>query len=398
MSNLSFCTKSALPPTQTLALYIHWPFCLSKCPYCDFNSHVAASVDETLWEEALLAELKTLSARLPRNTHVQSIYFGGGTPSLMPPTLVEKLITVVVTLFHTDEKLEITLEANPGTFDQERFAAFRTAGVNRLSLGIQSFEDAALRFLGRVHNSAEALQALASSFRLFPRVSFDLIYGLQDQTKESWQTQLDKAASFDPSHISCYQLTFEPNTAFYTRYKRGDLIYPDEPLAIELDHLTEAFWQAQGLRRYEVSNYATPGFESQHNLAYWRSAPTLGIGPGAHGRPHLNGQRHAEVTARAPETWLKHVQAEGHALVQSTPLSPRERLEEWLLMGLRLTEGVALPDAKNLTGQTWTSWALEHKAQTLQDEGLVEVSPTHLRATGQGRLKLNSVLGFLLSP
>jgi oxygen-independent coproporphyrinogen-3 oxidase len=396
MPNLSFCPPSARTRTQTLALYIHWPFCLSKCPYCDFNSHVASSIDEPLWEKALLTELRTLSARLPRTTHVTSIYFGGGTPSLMPPSLVEKLITATTTTFHTDATLEVTLEANPGTFDQARFAAFRAAGVNRLSLGIQSFDDEALRFLGRVHNSTEALKALKHSFHLFPRVSFDLIYGLQNQTKEAWQEQLNKAAEFEPSHISCYQLTFEPNTAFYTRYRRGDLTYPDEPLALKFDLLTEAFWQTKGLNRYEVSNYARPGFESRHNLAYWHSTPTLGVGPGAHGRPYLNGERHAEITARAPATWLKHTQEKGHALVQSTPLSAREKLEEWLLMGLRLTEGVALKDAQHLTGQTWTAWALEKHAQKLQKEGLITVSATCLRATREGRLKLNSILGFLL--
>lgn len=381
-----------MPSLNTISLYIHWPFCVSKCPYCDFNSHVAKSLDADLWEQSLLTELKTLGGRISPETTLETIYFGGGTPSLMRPETVQKLIDSATKMLGTGTSIEITLEANPTTFEEKKFKNFRQAGVNRLSLGIQSFDDSSLRFLGRAHDAKQALSALENAFVIFPRVSFDLIYGLPKQTLPAWRGQLAQAALFSPSHISCYQLTFEPGTPFYTRFQRGDLTYPSDTKALQFDRVTEKFWEQYGLKRYEVSNYAKPGYESRHNLAYWQRKPTLGIGPGAHGRPLIKDILYAEETHRAPETWLSHVQKQGHGLKRSVTLAPKERLLEWLLMGLRLANGINPLDCTKQTGQTLRAWGLEEPIEDLAQQGFLICTPKKIKASPQGRACLNAVL------
>lgn len=381
----------------TVSLYIHWPFCLSKCPYCDFNSHVAKTIDQKRWLDAYVKELRWAAARWSVRPILRSLFFGGGTPSLMAPYVVAGIIEEAGLLFQKNESCEVTLEANPSTFERGRFQDFRASGVNRLSLGVQSFDEKALVFLGRRHSAEEAKEAIHASQKIFPRVSFDLIYGLKDQNLEDWRAQLREAGAFAPSHVSCYQLTFEPGTAFYTRFKRQELSYPTDDLAVAFDKETEAFWDTRGLHRYEVSNYAAPGEESCHNLAYWESAQTVGIGPGAHGRPHIAGVRHREVRHRAPEVWLTAVEKDGHGSKESVPLSQEACLEEWLMMGLRLTKGVRTEDAEEVTGRSWKSWGLEEKVACLRREGLVCIKKGALWVTQQGRLRLNSVLSFIFS-
>ena len=384
----------ALPqsfPSDVHALYIHWPFCLSKCPYCDFNSHVQNHLGTQEMVDALCTELETLAMRVSVKNGLRSIFFGGGTPSLMPPKSVERLIQKAQEHLGLAESCEITLEANPTTFEKERFSDFLSAGVNRLSIGIQSFDDEKLKILGRTHSALEARRALEHSRAVFPAVSFDLMYGLPNQTLNHWQDELETAASFEPTHISCYQLTFEPGTAFYTRYDRGELTYPEEDLALSFDGMTEDFWSTRGLTRYEVSNYAKTGFQSRHNLAYWQYEPTLGIGPGSHGRPFLGGIRHREVTFRNPQTWLKAVQQKGHGLQNSVPLSTHDLFEERLMMGLRLTRGVQMEHFDRCAIQK-----LKKRVSVLKKEGLVEIDHKNtLKTTSSGRMRLNSVVRFL---
>ncbi|MGB0919510.1 MAG: radical SAM family heme chaperone HemW [Holosporaceae bacterium] len=384
------------------ALYIHWPFCLSKCPYCDFNSHVHKTIPVDRFKAAFLQELETQQNRLKRNTPLQSIFFGGGTPSLMPPQLVADLIQKAKQHFYTSDSLEITLEANPTSFEKEKFQAFKEAGVNRLSLGVQSFNDQDLSFLGRGHNAREAEEALEACAALFPRFSFDLMYGLANQTTKDWQQQLQKAAVLKPTHLSCYQLTFEQGTAFYTRFQRGDLKYPNETNAIAFDTQTESVLAEKGLRRYETSNYAAPGFESQHNLAYWKTHPTLGIGPGSHGRPILHTKPYAEQMLRAPFTWLEAVEKQGHGLQKSSILSPEERLQEWFLMGLRLKAGIATEEALRITGQPFATWhkgPLKERLEALCQQDLLCISQEKMRihTTKKGALRLNGILSFLFA-
>ena len=372
------------------ALYIHWPFCLSKCPYCDFNSHVQIHLGSDDMVAALCLELQTLAQRFVHPQKLQSIFFGGGTPSLMPPLGVEKLISCAEKSLGLVPDCEITLEANPTNFERTRFKDFHRAGVNRLSIGVQSFQGDMLKVLGRNHNAGQARAAIAHSQDIFERTSFDLMYGLPGQSVEAWQEELREAAVFEPTHMSCYQLTFEPGTAFYTRYHRGELNYPQDDVATEFDDLTETFWAQRGLKRYEVSNYAKPGYESRHNLSYWFYEPTLGVGPGAHGRPVLAGKKRREVTHRHPETWLEAVQKNGHGLKESLPLSPSDIFEERLMMGLRLSGGVSFQNFSAKERQ-----ALRARADILVQTGLVDVKKNALRVTPQGRLRLNSVVRFM---
>ncbi|HZF41855.1 MAG TPA: radical SAM family heme chaperone HemW [Sphingomonadaceae bacterium] len=320
-----------------LALYIHWPFCVSKCPYCDFNSHVRAAVDQAAWRDALLADLAWEAALLP-GRRLTSIFFGGGTPSLMPPATVAALIDAALAHWPAAPDLEITLEANPSSVEAARFADLSAAGVNRVSLGLQSLDDAALRFLGRAHGVAEGLAALDTAQGSFARVNFDLIYALPGQDVAAWEAQLARALAFGTGHLSLYQLTIEPGTRFAAMAVRGELAHPDPDLGADLYAVTAALTDAAGLPAYEISNHARPGEESRHNLAYWRYLDYAGVGPGAHGRRLLSRtQRH-----RKPENWLAGVAAHGHGIVEQELLEPAERATEALLMGLRLAEGIDL--------------------------------------------------------
>jgi oxygen-independent coproporphyrinogen-3 oxidase len=374
-------------------LYIHWPFCLSKCPYCDFNSHVREKVEQRRWKEALLKELFHASHEGSQGI-LSSIFFGGGTPSLMDPETVASLIETAKSLFPTLPHVEITLEANPSTVEAKKFEAFRHAGINRLSIGIQSLRDEALSFLGRRHSAKEALKALDIAATYFPRYSFDLIYARPHQTEAAWETELREALAYAKGHLSLYQLTIEPQTAFATRFARGETMTLEEDPAASLYELTENMMQEAGLPSYEVSNYAAPSQECQHNLLYWNFENYIGIGPGAHGRITLEGVKHATSRHKAPETWLAAVEKEGHGLQIIESLSSEERFQELTLMGLRLTKGLSL---KRLQEETGLSPGEAYPGLSLlEQEGLLSQTPTHLIPTREGRLKLNGLITFLL--
>ncbi|APR51183.1 coproporphyrinogen III oxidase [Sphingomonas koreensis] len=330
---------NASRPQPPLALYVHWPFCVSKCPYCDFNSHVRDVVDQDAWRKALLADLAHEAAVLP-GRRLGSIFFGGGTPSLMPPATVAAVIDAATAAWAPVGDVEITLEANPSSVEAARFADLAAAGVNRVSLGLQALDDMALDFLGRAHGVEEGLAALATAQRHFGRVSFDLIYARPGQSVASWEAELARALTFGTEHLSLYQLTIEPGTRFATLAAKGELTIPGEDDAADLWEVTQSLTTAAGLPRYEVSNHARPGAESRHNLAYWRYTDYAGIGPGAHGRRGgLATLRH-----KKPENWIAAVGRNGSGLQEETPLSDREVAMERLVMGLRTTEGIDLAD------------------------------------------------------
>lgn len=377
-----------------LAVYIHWPFCVSKCPYCDFNSHVRDSIDAGRWTRALLADLDR-QAELAPDREVVSVFFGGGTPSLMPPEAVAALIDRVKALWATAPELEITLEANPNSAEAERFAGFAAAGVNRLSLGVQALDPSALRFLGRRHDRAEALAAIGLAREHFPRRSFDLIYARPGQNAAAWDEELDEALELAGDHLSLYQLTIEPGTAFGTRAARGEVLVPDEDSAAGLYETTQRRLTAAGLPAYEISNHARPGGECRHNLAYWRYEDYLGIGPGAHGRVTRAGGKIATQQRRAPEAWLDAVEA-GAGFDAMTGIAPDTALEEMLMMGLRLAEGVARARIEAIADCT-VETRLGPALFRLIDGGFLTLDQIRLAATAAGRQRLNAVLAALLA-
>lgn len=368
------------------ALYVHWPFCLSKCPYCDFNSHVRAKIDAEAWQAALIRELKTIAARLDARPQLQSIFFGGGTPSLMPGHIVAAVLEEAERTFGFAPDIEITLEANPTSVDAGRFRDYRAAGVNRVSLGVQALNDRDLRNLGRLHTVDEALRAVALAQATFPRASFDLIYARPGQTVEAWRDELDRALAQGCTHYSLYQLTFEENTPFYAALQRGTMKELDTETAAELYERTQARMNAANLPAYEVSNHARPGEESRHNLVYWRYGDYLGIGPGAHGRLTIEGKRLATSTLRAPEAWLARVAERGDGLERWDEVTAEEQGTEALLMGMRLSEGVEIAPIERKRGRP-----LAH-VPALESQGLVARNSGRLRATPRGRLVLNAVL------
>jgi oxygen-independent coproporphyrinogen-3 oxidase len=376
-------------------LYVHWPFCLKKCPYCDFNSHVRDGIEQARWRQALLAELEHWAALGPRR-QLTSIFFGGGTPSLMDPATAAAVIERAARLWGLAEAAEITLEANPTSVESGRFAAFRAAGINRVSLGIQSLEDDALKFLGRAHSAAEAQAAIAVAQRHFARMSFDLIYARPGQSLQDWDRELGRALDLAGNHLSVYQLTIESGTAFHTAHARGDLVLPDDDLAGALYELTQDRLEAAGLPGYEISNHARPGEASRHNLTYWRYGDYLGVGPGAHGRLTLAGVKHATSARRAPETWLAAVERDGHATEAMTALSGMERAEELLMMGLRLAEGIERARFRQELGVEPEALLDPAGLDRLIDGGFVTLDARRLAATPAGRQRLNAVLGQLL--
>ena len=380
---------------EPLALYIHWPFCLAKCPYCDFNSHVRERLPQARFRAALRTELAWEAARLGRRT-LGSIFFGGGTPSLMEPETVAALIDDARRLFVPVPEMEITLEANPTSVEAGRFASFREAGVNRVSIGVQALDEAVLKMLGRQHSAAQAIAALETGRKIFPRISFDLIYARPGQTLAGWRAELRQALDLAADHLSLYQLTIEPGTAFEAAHRRGDIILPDPDTGAALYDATAEEAARFGLLPYEVSNYARPGAESRHNLAYWRYTDYAGIGPGAHGRLTLDGTLTATRRHRAPEPWADRVERAGHGSTAEEILSPEDRAREMLLMGLRLTEGV---DATRFAARTGTSLAdaLEPAilAQAVEEGYLIDDGAV-LRATTEGRLRLDALLAALV--
>jgi oxygen-independent coproporphyrinogen-3 oxidase len=382
-------------PAQSLALYIHWPFCLSKCPYCDFNSHVRDSVDHARWRSALLAEIDSYAARLPGRT-VTSIFFGGGTPSLMEPSTAAAVIDRIAARWPVAPDIEITLEANPSSVESARFAALAQAGVNRVSLGVQALDDAALRFLGRRHNADEALEALGIARRHFTRMSFDLIYARPGQTLSAWQAELSRALQEGAEHLSVYQLTIEQGTQFATLAARGELGMPDEDTQAALYETTQEMLDAAGLPAYEISNHARPGAECRHNLAYWHYDDYVGIGPGAHGRLTINGQKLATRAHRAPEIWLERVAAHGHGAHEDVPVTMAERRDEMLMMGLRLAEGVSRQRIEAELGADVKVLLDPKSLARLVKGGFIALDPDRIRATDAGRQRLNAVLASLL--
>jgi putative oxygen-independent coproporphyrinogen III oxidase len=376
---------------EPLALYVHWPFCVSKCPYCDFNSHVRTQIDQDAWREALLADLAHEATLLP-DRRLTSIFFGGGTPSLMEPATVAAVIDAASAHWNVDKRIEITLEANPNSVESARFADLAAAGVNRVSLGLQSFDDRALAFLGRAHSAREGFAALATAQKHFRRVSFDLIYALPGETEDSWSAMLGQALSLGTSHLSLYQLTVEPGTRFANMAARGELTPLDADAAAALYELTDAMTSAGGLPGYEISNYARQGQESRHNLTYWRYSDYAGIGPGAHGR--RLGQR--TVRHKKPENFLAAMRRNGHGIAEEASLWPVEAADEALVMGLRLAEGIdaqAIADRFDLP--SIVDW---DRVERLTDSGHLKREDSRIALTATGRLLLDHILGEIAAP
>ena len=373
------------------ALYIHWPFCLSKCPYCDFNSHVREGIDIARWREALLADLRH-EAEIAAGEPLESVFFGGGTPSLMPPTLVAELLAEAERLWGFARDVEITLEANPSSVEAANFAALAVAGVNRVSLGLQALDDETLRFLGRLHGAAEGLAALQTAQKAFERVSFDLIYARPGQSAEHWASELETALGFGTGHLSLYQLTIEPGTRFATDVRQGAFAPLDDDQAADLFALTREMTAAAGLPAYEVSNHARSGEESRHNLAYWRYQDYAGIGPGAHGR------RHGVATLRhkKPENWLAAVAGRGSGLKEERPLGAREQASEALLMGLRLDEGVDLAALSARFAIPASELIDRNKLALHESLGLARSDGSRIGVTPQGMPLLDALLGDLV--
>ncbi|MEJ6396593.1 radical SAM family heme chaperone HemW [Yoonia sp. 208BN28-4] len=372
-------------------LYIHWPFCQAKCPYCDFNSHVVAQIDQAAWARAYLSEIDRVGAETQGRV-LRSVFFGGGTPSMMDPDLIDAILRRVRETWPASNDIEITLEANPTSVEAGRFAGYRDAGVNRVSMGIQALNDPDLKALGRLHTAKEAMAAFDTARSVFDRVSFDLIYARQDQTVAAWREELKQALNMAIDHVSLYQLTIEDGTAFGDRYAAGKLRgLPNEDRATDMWEATQEICDAAGFHGYEVSNHAKPGEESRHNQIYWRYGDYAGIGPGAHGRVTVNGQRYATEAPLAPAVWLSQVHKTGSGEAGRVMLSQGDAATEFLLMGLRLTEGVALDRLTALMGETYAN-----NINGLIEIGMLEMTSTHLRTTAAGRPLLNAVLEKLL--
>jgi len=374
------------------ALYIHWPFCLAKCPYCDFNSHVRDGVDVARWQNALLADMAR-EAELAGGEALTSVFFGGGTPSLMPPALVATLLAEAERLWGFAPGIEITLEANPSSVEASKFADLAKAGINRVSLGLQALDDATLRFLGRLHDAAEGLAALDVAQRHFGRVSFDLIYARPDQSVAGWQAELTRALSFGTGHLSLYQLTIEPGTRFETMVRQGQFTPLDEDASADLFALTRELTSAAGLPAYEISNHARPGEESRHNLAYWRYDDYCGVGPGAHGR--RGGL--ATVRHRKPENWLDAVTKQGDGIAESRQLGAYEMAAESLLMGLRLHEGIDLASLARRFGLKASDMVNANKVSFYKRKGLVWEDRGLLGVTMAGMPLLDGLLTEIVS-
>jgi putative oxygen-independent coproporphyrinogen III oxidase len=389
VTSLAASTDAGAPPDPGFGVYVHWPFCLSKCPYCDFNSHVrGAAIDETRYLAAFKAEIAHRAALAP-GRNVRSVFFGGGTPSLMRPETVQGVIDAIGAAWRLDPGAEITLEANPTSVEAERFRGYRSAGVNRLSIGVQALNDPDLKALGRKHTAAEALAAVMLAAALFPRFSFDLIYGRPGQGEAKWRRELAEALDYAGDHISLYQLTIEPDTIFERLRAAGKLELPDEDLSLALFQTTREVTEARGLPAYEVSNHARPGGESRHNLIYWRYGEYAGVGPGAHGRLLRAKGRLAQETERHPEMWLTQVETEGHGLVESVALSREEQGDEFLLMGLRLSEGVDPRAFEKLTGRDIDPARVE----SLIEDGFLERDERgRIRITAMGAPLLDTVV------
>ncbi|MBV6634173.1 MAG: coproporphyrinogen III oxidase [Alphaproteobacteria bacterium] len=392
-------SDSETKATPGFGIYVHWPFCAKKCPYCDFNSHVREAVDHDRWRRALITELQHFARLTPGQT-VTSIFFGGGTPSLMAPQTTAAVIDTIAELWPMAEGAEITLEANPTSVEAGKFEGFGAAGVNRVSLGVQALNDTDLQFLGRQHSAAEALNAVALAKRYFARVSFDLIYARPEQSVGSWETELTQALEVGCDHLSAYQLTIEPGTQFFTLHNRGVFQIPEDELAGDLFEATQAITSAADMPAYEISNHAAPGEESRHNLTYWRYGDYVGVGPGAHGRLSLaDGSRVGTRTHLAPEAWLEQVEDAGHGAKPFEVVAPIDQVTEALMMGLRLVEGLPILRIEELGGGDIDQLLDVSEVQRLTQAGLIDAQAwdkQRLSLTAAGRQRLNSVLSTLL--
>jgi oxygen-independent coproporphyrinogen-3 oxidase len=377
---------------EAFGVYVHWPFCLSKCPYCDFNSHVRhAAIDEERFARAFSREIETTAARVP-GREVASVFLGGGTPSLMQPQTVGAILDAIGQHWHVAPDAEVTLEANPTSVEATRFAGYRAAGVNRVSLGVQALNDASLKELGRLHNAREALDAVAIARKSFDRYSFDLIYARPEQTPEMWADELKLAISEAAEHLSLYQLTIEEGTPFFGLHAAGKLQTPDEAMARALYDVTQEVCARHDLPAYEISNHAREGAECRHNLVYWRGQEYAGIGPGAHGRLDIGGLRHAIATEKRPEAWLMRVEANGHGVITDDVLNREERADEFLLMGLRLKEGIDPERYAALSGRAIDP----QRIAVLREEGAIAVDADgRLRVTQAGFPVLDAVVADL---
>ena len=386
-------TTATSPP---LALYVHWPFCRAKCPYCDFNSHVAQEIDEARFAAAYEREMRHMAENYGNGRNLVSIFFGGGTPSLMSATLLGRIIETADRLFGFADAIEITVEANPTSAEAAVFEGFRAAGVNRVSLGVQSLDDAALAFLGREHSAAEALGAVAMARRVFNRVSIDLIYARRDQSPADWQDELRRALDLGLDHLSLYQLTIEPGTVFHTRAQRGERLVPRDELAAEMYEMTAALTAEAGRPAYEISNHAAAGAACRHNLVYWRAQDWIGIGPGAHGRLHVKEGRLGLATRRSPAGWLSAVEANGHGIETVCEDPVGEAVAEMLMMGLRLEEGVPMSEMTARHGDI-RSFIDPDALARLAAQGMLAQDSERIRVTPRGRLLLNRILSELLA-
>ena len=374
-------------------IYIHWPFCAAKCPYCDFNSHVRSNIDQNQWLKAYLKEIRRV-AKNTSNRVLNSIFFGGGTPSLIEPFVIDNILNEIHKYWKTNENLEVTLEANPNSVDAKNFKAYKTVGINRTSMGIQSLNERDLKALGRTHSVREALSALEIAKQNFRAVSFDLIYARQNQKLKQWEKELSLALDLGSNHMSLYQLTIEQGTAFGDRYNRGLLKgLPSDDISAELYDLTSNLCEERGFTAYEVSNYAQKGFKSVHNLIYWRYGDYIGIGPGAHGRLTIDKKKYATETFLSPEEWLKKVEHQGSGESYVAELSNEQQAAEMVIMGLRLTEGIDCERFKALSGSSFS----DDKIAFLKSIKLIEQKKGYLNTTFSGRKVLNSVLAELLN-
>ena len=378
---------------MAFGVYVHWPFCAAKCPYCDFNSHVRAAIDESGWVDGILAELDWVAQHQGERPVVETIFFGGGTPSLMTGASVGRVLQKIAALWPMGNDVEITLEANPASADAARFADYRAAGVTRVSLGVQALNDIDLKKLGRLHDVAEAKAALKMAMAKFDRVSLDLIYARPDQSEAQWRAELHEAMAFGTDHLSLYQLTIEPETPYALLHKSGQLRIPDDDIAAGLYEVTQELTQSAGLPAYEISNHARPGQESRHNLIYWRYGDYAGVGPGAHGRLALSGARTATAAIKLPERWRDSVGKQGHGFAELTPVSQDEAAREHLLMNLRLAEGLDL----DVYEKRWGARPDAAKITVLAEQGFLTQDGDVLRATPAGRLLLNRVIEEILN-
>ncbi len=380
---------------NSLSIYIHWPFCLAKCPYCDFNSHVANKFDYLAWLETYKKEIEYFRS-LIENRYIKSIFFGGGTPSLMDPSIPRGIIELLSNIGIIDPNTEITLEANPTSVEAKKFEEFQKAGINRVSIGVQSLREEDLKKLGRKHNSKEAITAINLAKGIFPKYSFDLIYAREGQNLTSWKEELQEAMEMAGSHISLYQLTIEKATPFYSMYKKGELILPESDIAADMYEWTLDYLRSLGYNRYEISNYALAGNESRHNLAYWNYDEYLGIGPGAHSRMVLDNQLNALMNYHSPEKWLKLVNESGHGLQIKNILTGSEKLEEIIMMGLRLEVGITDEKLQKYVGKGFADALNIEEIVKLEKSGFVKFDGKHLALTDKGMLMHSSVVARML--